>query len=419
VNLSSNRTRMSSRVVALFVLGTIVILSACASESNAMAEHRVRIDSLASPAAPGSGEPSVVSAPDGRVYMSWLEPVDSGYALRFAMLEGNRWTPARTIRGGRDFFVNWADFPSIEVLDGGALAVHWLQRTGKATYAYGVRISQSRDGGQSWSAPVIPHRDSSATEHGFVAMWREAGKLGAVWLDGRKFSKAGHDAGNEMMLVSTTLDANGARGPEVRLDERTCDCCQNSAAMTASGPIIAYRNRSPDEIRDIYVTRRVGSKWTAGVPVSADNWKIAACPVNGPAVAASDSRVAIAWFTAANDSARVKVAFSADAGATFRAPVRVDDGNPGGRVDVTLVPDGSAIVSWIERIGGDTVAVRARRIRPDGRAGASTTVATSSAARASGFPRMALTGERIVFAWTVPGRPSSIRVARANVSEFR
>jgi hypothetical protein len=250
-------------------------------------------------------------------------------------------------------------------------------------------------------------------------MWREKGALGAVWLDGRKFKEEGHNTANEMMLVSTTIRPDGTLGPEVRLDERTCDCCQNTAAVTANGPIIAYRNRSPEEIRDIHVTRRVGGKWTTGVPVHNDNWKIAACPVNGPAIAARDKRVALAWFTAPFDSARVNLAFSDDAGATFTAPIRIDNGMPAGRVDVALLNDGGALVTWIERVGGEVAAVRARRVSRDGKAGVTTTIATSSVARASGFPRMAVTGSNVMFAWTVPGRPSSVRVARAPLTEFK
>jgi hypothetical protein len=413
---------VSRIVIALIVLIAVAVAASRirrGDEPSAVAAPAATIDSIATPAGPGSAEPNLAVAPDGRVYMSWLEPAEGGHALRVASLDGRSWSAAQTIRTGRDFFVNWADFPSIEVLDGGRLAAHWLQRNGSGTYAYGVRISQSTDGGKTWSAPVMPHRDSSQTEHGFVAMWREGEGLGAVWLDGRKFTKKGHDAANEMMLVSTTVGSDGALGPEVRLDERTCDCCQNAVAITADGPIVAYRDRSPDEIRDIHVARRVGGRWTEGVAVHADNWKIAACPVNGPAVAAAGRRVALAWFTAANDSARVKVAFSDDAGASFGPPVRVDAGNPAGRVDVVLLADGSALVTWVERTGGDTAAVRARRVGRDGRAGRGLTVATSSAARASGFPRLAVTGSDVVFAWTVPGRPSAIRVARAPVEGLR
>ena len=370
------------------------------------------MDRLTSPAGPGSAEPNLTAAPDGRVYMSWIERADSGHALRFSVLEENVWSAPQTIRQGPDFFVNWADFPSMKVLGEGRLAVHWLQRSGSGTYAYGVRIAQSDDGGRTWSEPVMPHRDSSQTEHGFVAMWPENGGLGAAWLDGRKFVASGHDSSNEMMLVSTVVSPSGTLGDEVVLDDRTCDCCQNAVAVTADGPIIAYRDRSPEEIRDIYVTRRIAGRWTPGAVVHADNWEIAACPVNGPALSADGHQVALAWFTAANDSARVKVAFSGDAGASFSDPVVVDDGAPAGRVDVALLQGGDALVTWIERVGGDTAAVRVRRVRRDGRVGASSTVASSSAARASGFPRMVISGTDVVFAWTVPGQPSAVNVAR-------
>lgn len=377
------------------------------------------IESIDAPTKPGSGEPNLAVSPDGVVFLTWLEPSDSGHALRVASHDGTRWSAPNTIHSGRDFFVNWADFPSIEVLAGDRLAAHWLQRTGKGTYAYGVRISQSADAGRTWSAPVIPHRDTSQTEHGFVALWRDGARLGAAWLDGRKFDKAGHSPVNEMMLATTTITANGERGSEVRLDERVCDCCQTSAALTTNGPILVYRDRSPGEIRDIAIVRRVAGRWTSPALVHADNWHINACPVNGPAVDTRANRVAVAWFTAANDSARVKVAFSSDGGARFAPPVRVDDGKPAGRVDVQLLADGSALVSWIERAGGDTAEVRVRRVRADGKAGTPMTIAAASAARASGFPRMAIAGRNAVLAWTQPGRPSAVRVARVRLADIR
>ena len=421
--------------VPVVLIWVTFVTSGCARERNA---DSTAVVGLPSPAALGSAEPNLAVGEDGGVYMSWLEPRDSGHALRLARLDDTVWSAPRTIREGRDFFVNWADFPSVEVLDGNRLAAHWLQRNGAGTYAYGVRIAFSSDGGETWSEPVTPHRDSSQTEHGFVAMWREDSRLGAVWLDGRNFAKAasdsasgnaghgagkndgGHGAGSEMMLLSTSLGPDAALGGEEVLDSRTCDCCQNSAAMTAGGPIVAYRDRSPDEIRDIHVTRRVGGRWTEGSPVHRDGWRVDFCPVNGPAIAASGRRVAVAWFTAAGDSARVKVAFSDDAGAAFGAPVLVDDGNPAGRVDVALLPDGSALVTWIERTGADDAAVRARRVGGTGGArGTAVTIATSSASRASGFPRMALSGDDVIFAWTVPGERSEVRVARASIARFR
>ena len=405
------------RIPHLLVVIVVLALTSLAAARQAVGN----VEDLNSPALPGSGEPNLAVGPDGRLYMSWLEPTaDSATALRFASHDGSQWSVTRTIRSGRDFFVNWADFPSIEVVGPRHLAAHWLQRTGSGSYTYGVRIVQSHDDGATWSAPVTPHRDTGQTEKGFVALWaeRSGGGVGAVWLDARKTGMPASRV-KEMMLISTTLDATGKPGVESPVDERTCDCCQTAAAMTSRGPVVVYRDRSPDEIRDNYVVRSVRGAWTKPVAVHADGWRINACPVNGPAIAARGDTVVVAWFTAANDSARVKVAYSRDAGATFGAPIVVDAGNPAGRVDVMLLREGSALVSWIERTAADTAAVLARRVSMRGERGAPIMIANSSAARASGFPRMALTREHVVFAWTEPGRPTRVRAARMKLAAIR
>ncbi len=380
------------------------------------------VDVIPSPAGPGSAEPNLTVGPGRRVYLSWLEPGrDSSYAFKLAVREGDHWSAPRTIVREKNLFVNWADFPSVIALPDGRLAAHWLQRSGPGRYSYGVRVSQSSDGGATWSRPVIPHRARVETEHGFVSLWPTGGRLGAIWLDGRKYRPTGQTAPNEMMLITTTIGPDNALSREVGVDDRVCDCCQTAVAIAGGAPVVVYRDRTSDEIRDIYVIRLVDGRWTTPTAVHNDGWRIAACPVNGPAIAADGDRVVVAWFTGANDTARVHVAFSDDAGQTFGPPARVDNGSPAGRVDVALQADGSALVSWLERTavpgaqgGGEGAEVRVRRVRSDGSLGQWATVARSSAARASGFPQMVATARgEVFFAWTAPGNPSAVRVARA------
>jgi len=107
----------------------------------------------------------------------------------------------------------------------------------------------------------------------------------------------------------------------------------------------------------------------------------------------------VAWFTAVGNTPRVKVTFSDDAGVTFREPVIVDDGSPSGRVDVVLLDDGNAMVSWLERAAGGGE-VRVRRVESEVRIDQSTVIAPAGTARSSGFPRMARSGNLLVFAWT-------------------
>lgn len=377
------------------------------------------------PAGTGAALPHVADA-GSRAILSWVEPADSGHVLRFAEWNGSTWTEPRTVASGTDWFVNWADFPSVIALDENDLAAHWLQRSAGGTYAYDVMVSRSSDGGERWTEPVRPHSDGTPTEHGFVSMFPTDGGLGIVWLDGRRF--AGSEAvaaTNEMTVRFATLPGAGdaavsASAPvlaEQVLDERACDCCQTAAALTSRGPLIAYRDRSEAEIRDISVTRLIDGQWTPPRTLHADNWKIDACPVNGPQADALGDVVAVAWFTAANDTPRVHVAFSGDAGETFSAPARVDGGNPVGRVDVLLLDADRALVLWLERTaeGGE---VTARIVARDGRAGAPAAMAQTLAQRPSGFPRMGRYGQGVLLAWTEPGDSSRVRAATLDLSGF-
>jgi hypothetical protein len=372
---------------------------------------------IPSPATSSAGEPNLARLNDGTVLISWIElQPDSTHALRFATWKDGVVGAPRTIASGGNWFVNWADFPMIAALADGTLAAHWLQRSGKGRYAYDVMLSWSRDNGATWSAPVRPHRDSTQAEHGFVSIFPAGENFGVVWLDGRKHAAAaarGSEDGAEMTVRYTTLSAQGVLGAESEVDGRACDCCQTSVALTSAGPLLAYRDRTANEIRDINVSRYVNGRWTEGKPVQADNWHVTYCPVNGPSVVAAGKRVALAWYTAANDSPRVYVAFSNDAGATFARGVRVDDGTPLGRVDVQLAAAG-ALVSWLERTEGGA-AIRVRRVTEDGRRGPSETVSSASPERPSGFPQMILTNNNVIFAWTEPGKPAALRVATAGL----
>ena len=372
---------------------------------------------IASPASPGSGLPNFYTTLAGTVFLSWVEPAgDDAFALRFARLEAGAWSAPQTIATGDDWFINWADFPSIVALNDSTLAAHFLAKSGPDTYAYDVKITQSHDGGQTWSPALKPHRDGTQTEHGFVSMapWHDD-RLLAVWLDGRN-TGGGHDGhgSGAMTLRAATLDAEGQLADEALLDERICDCCQTSIASTPDGAIAAYRDRSDTEIRDIAVVRLNEDGWTEPQTVYADGWEIAGCPVNGPAIAAHEAHVAVAWFTAADDTPRVRLALSSDGGATFGPALSIDEGQPIGRVDVAVLDDGGALVSWVEKTG-EGAAIRLRHVRPDGTPAPSMLVAPTSPARASGFPQLTRFGNTVYMAWTEAGEPLQVHTAVATL----
>lgn len=370
-------------------------------------DWRPSIAALASPAADGSAQPQLTTSPRG-VLLSWIERAGPRATLRFAERTPGGWSPARTVASGDDWFVNWADVPSVLRLDDGTLAAHWLQKSGDATYAYDVRLSYSTDDGRTWAAAFSPHHDGTQREHGFASLFQLPGQgLGLVWLDGRGMTSAdghgshGGDAG-AMSLRYGAFDKAWKQAREEAIDLRVCECCPTSAVITSDGPLVAFRDRSEDEVRDIHVSRLVNGAWTKSRAVHDDGWRIPACPVNGPMLSARGRDVVVAWFTVKNDEGHAYVAFSKDAGATFGAPIRLDEASALGRVDVALLEDGSAIATWVE-FAGQRSSFTLRRVEPSGRTSAIVAVSPVEGARASGYPRLAHHGNELVLAWTETG----------------
>ena len=386
----------------------LLLFISCQDENKSADSNREVLTELPAPSKE-SATPNLFVSESGQVYLSWVEYLnDTTDALKYATLEQAGWSTPQTIATGSDWFVNWADFPSfVGYKDGGqTLAAHWLQKSNSGTYDYDVHIAQSLDAGKTWQPSFIPHRDSIAAEHGFVSMLPlSKNRIFATWLDGRNTKGEGHDDGGghghhgSMTLRSALFDKAGNLYEETELDNRICDCCQTSAALTDKGVIIAYRDRSEDEIRDISVVRKVNEQWTKPAKVFADNWRIAGCPVNGPAIKANGAFVAIAWYSMPKEKAEIKIAFSEDSGATFQTPIRIDNGNPLGRIAIELLSDNMALVSWLENTD-ENAEIRAIKVNTKGKIGNDFLVSKTDAARDSGFPVMVKSGNQIIFAWT-------------------
>jgi len=369
---------------------------------------------IESPAAAGSLAPSIATLADGRLVLTWLEPSGKGHALRFSVLGDDGFGSARTIARGAGWFANWADTPGLFVLPGGDWVAHWLVKSGPSTYAYDVKLARSSDGGSNWSAPLSPHRDGTPTEHGFVSYFAASDHaVGVVWLDGRRLHQAREGEG-AMTLRTAVVGPGGGLADQALLDERVCDCCRTAAVMTREGPVVVYRDRSEAEIRDHAVVRRTAGGWSAPKRLHADDWRIAACPVNGPAMVADGDRVAVAWFTMGGGEPRVELAVSGDSGASFKHVDTLDAGTALGRVDLTLYGDG-LVLSWLDRPDSGGVLELAaydwggqRRWRRQ--------AAELDAGRASGFPRIAALGDcALALAWTGTDGAGGSRVRVAGI----
>jgi len=357
------------------------------------------------------GEPNLHITKDGKAMLSWIEYLnDSTDVLAFSNLESGEWSAPKIVAKGTNWFVNWADFPSIVAYEKNSnhLAVHWLQKSAIGTYDYDVRIAQSFDGGKNWQPSFVPHTDGISAEHGFVSMLPvNNGKIFATWLDGRytktENNSDGHDhegQGGAMTLRGAFFNTKGKLTGEIELDDKVCDCCATSAAITNNGVIVVYRDRSDEEVRDISIVRQIGQDWTRPRSLHEDNWEIAGCPVNGPKIISDGkTQVAVAWYTMANDTPKVQVVVSTDSGANFGKVIRIDDGNPLGRVDLVYAND-NLIVSWLENEGSEIATIRVAKVNQNGVIEKKMTITQTSVARSSGFPILEKLDKQLLMAWT-------------------
>jgi len=365
--------------------------------------------------------PNLAAAPDGRVLLSWVEPADAGgHKLRCAIRQGNTWTEASTVytyKNGELVFTE-PTAPATVALEDGTLVAQWLVKIKGAVdpYARNIYVSRSRDGGKTWSPPIIPRYGGKMSDHSFVSltpMGRDS--VGLFWLDGRKTKYTAPDNyDGQVALMHTTIGPGGESAREVEIDADVCTCCPTTATLTARGPIVAYRDHR-QKIRDISFTRLLNDRWTEPQSLHDDRWEIDGCPVNGPVFSSDGNRVAVIWYTEANDVPKVKISFSENAGDTFGSPIEVHEGKPAGRGDVVLVGKEGAVVSWVER-SEKGLQILVRRVGADGRRSPASIVWTSESGKSAGYPHLAKSGAEWLIAWTDATSTKKARLAAIKIT---
>jgi hypothetical protein len=414
---SAPRQNRSPHFARFATLLSFAVVASCGDEAaSPAARSELVVETLVRPTEAFSRLPRFASGATNAPVLSWVEDSVSEGSPRRAELhsaswDGASWTNARRIASGSSWFVNWADFPALSRLDDKRALAQYLERSAAGRYDYSVQLVLSIDSGESWSAPQRLHSHAGPGEHGFVSLvpladagWR------AVWLDGRQMGGGDHGShSGAMALYTRTVSTTGELGPETLLDARVCDCCPTAALRAADGAVwIAYRDRGEDELRDISLLRlapeegpeeRPGERaevvWSSG-----DGWKLDGCPVNGPALAAHERKLAVAWFTLGRaNTAAVLCALSDDGGATFAEPVQLASGEVLGRVDAVYDSSGALVVSWLDSTS-EPAQWRVARIDAQRRVHGPHTLAAASGGRDSGIGRLTASGERVYFAFT-------------------
>ncbi len=159
---------MPIRKIFLTLLATALAVTSLACGSPEPADWTVTVQHVASPAGENSSEPQLAVSERG-VLLSWIERVGTTTSLKFAEQTASGWTAPMTAASGDDWFLSYADVPSVMRMADGTLVAQWLQNTDARIEAYDLRLSYSKDDGATWAPSFLPHHDGTIFQHGFAS----------------------------------------------------------------------------------------------------------------------------------------------------------------------------------------------------------------------------------------------------------
>jgi len=348
-----------------------------------------------------NAQPNLVSY-NGSLSLSWISSKEENKAfLNYSQYKKGRWIKPQVIASGSDWFVNWADFPAHAINQDLIITSH-LKKSASGTYTYDVILNLQKLSGEKIRENFLLNTDGVKAEHGFVSIMANNEKgFFITWLDGRNTIEKKLEGDHKPMTIRfAEITDKGDVIKESELDASTCDCCQTSIAITNDGPIVVYRDRSEEEVRDIYSVKNINGTWEKPNAVHDDGWIINGCPVNGPKVAVNSKNLAVSWFTVSNNHPLVNVSFSKNNGNSFGAPLKVNDHDAIGRVDVAFLNDEEVIVSYME-VDDIGTYLRIKKVSFDGKISEPITISKIDGGRNTGVPQLEIIDSEIFIVWTI------------------
>ena len=348
-----------------------------------------------------NAQPNLVSH-NGSLSLSWISSKEENKAfLNYSQYKKGRWIKPQVIASGSDWFVNWADFPAHAINQDLIITSH-LKKSASGTYTYDVILNLQKLSGEKIRENFLLNTDGVKAEHGFVSIMANNEKgFFITWLDGRNTIEKKLEGDHKPMTIRfAEITDKGDVIKESELDASTCDCCQTSIAITNDGPIVVYRDRSEEEVRDIYIVKNINGTWEKPNAVHDDGWIINGCPVNGPKVAVNSKNLAVSWFTVSNNHPLVNVSFSKNNGNSFGAPLKVNDHDAIGRVDVAFLNDEEVIVSYME-VDDIGTYLRIKKVSFDGKISEPITISKIDGGRNTGVPQLEIIDSDIFIVWTI------------------
>ena len=298
--------------------------------------------------------------------------------------------------------------PKIALGKAGEVYVTWTKPMTKP-YTGEIRFTRSLDGGRTFSAPMIVHRDRQEITHRFDSIVvNPKGQVIVAWIDKRDLVAAAAAKGPAYRGAAVYFAVSDDRGASFRGDyklaDNSCECCRIALVCHDDGNVTAlWRHIFEPNIRD-HAVAHFSPDGKAG-PIrraSFEDWKIDACPHHGPALAEdAQHRLHAVWFSAAPQNQGIFYG-------------RLRDGNVEGRrriggeaaVHADIAVNGNRVaIAWKE-FDGENTRLRGLVSRDGGERWQEINLAATPGS--SDHPRVLAFGENLYVFWNTRDKPLSV-----------
>lgn len=298
--------------------------------------------------------------------------------------------------------------PKIALGREGEIYVTWTKPMAKP-YTGEIKFARSVDGGRTFSAPLVVHRDRQEITHRFDALTVNAGgQVIVAWIDKRDLvaaatAKAPAYRGAAVYFAISDDRGVGFRG-DYKLADNSCECCRIALVAHADGSVTAlWRHIFEPNARD-HALATLSPDGKAGPMrrASFEDWRIDACPHHGPALAEdAQRRLHAVWFSAAPQNQGVFYGRPGAGGVDGRRRL---GGEAAAHADIATLGDRVAI-AWKEFDGEKT------RLRGAISIDAGATwrdVELAATAGSSDHPRVLVANGSFVVFWNTREQPLSV-----------
>jgi hypothetical protein len=301
--------------------------------------------------------------PAGTIWVASRESMGDApfLALQSSSDMGRSWTPPRQL-GSEAITASGESRPKIAFGRQNDVYIAYTRPIARP-HVGDIRFIRSTDGGRTFSAPATVHAHREVTTHSFESMIVDReGRIFIAWVDGRDADAAkarGERYAGSAIYYAVSDDGGAHFKGDYKVADHSCECCRIGLALNRQGqPVALWRHVFAPNIRD-HALSALGANGSVSPleRASFDDWRIDACPHQGPAHAyAADGSRHQVWFNGKESGGGLQYAAFAASGARPR-PVVLGNAQAS-QADIAL--QGARLaVAW-KQFDGAATAVQAR-----------------------------------------------------------